>query len=94
MTLALVTPGLGSVGRMIRSNTIGEPPDPEPPDAAALTSLLLTGSVARLLPVGQRRRYAEEFRSELRELAPRSQVAYAVRLIGRSWSLRRSLAGR
>ncbi len=44
-----------------------------------------------MLPAAQRVRYAEEFSDELFELSHDEQVGYALRLLGRSWSLRHVL---
>ncbi|MEU4247510.1 hypothetical protein AB0F15_08885 [Amycolatopsis sp. NPDC026612] len=46
-----------------------------------------------LVPAPHRGRYAEEFRAELAELAGRHRLAYALRLAGGSWRLRRGLRG-
>lgn len=43
------------------------------------------------LPAAQRARYAEEFNDELLELPRGEQLGYALRLLGRSWSLRHVL---
>jgi hypothetical protein len=56
----------------------------------------LAGVAARLLPARDRCRFAEEYRSELWELAQggaprRRQVAHAVRLLGSSVALRVAL---
>lgn len=56
----------------------------------------LAGIVPRLLPAPDRARYAEEFRSELWELAHagaswRGQLSYALRLITRAGNLRLTL---
>ena len=40
-----------------------------------------------MLPAAQRARYAEEFSDELLELRHDEQLGYALRLLGRSWSL-------
>jgi len=40
-----------------------------------------------MLPAAQRVRYAEEFSDELLELPHGEQLGYALRLLGRSWSL-------
>jgi len=40
-----------------------------------------------MLPAAQRVRYAEEFSDELLELPHDEQLGYALRLLGRSWSL-------
>ncbi|HEX2296973.1 MAG TPA: hypothetical protein VHH34_00395 [Pseudonocardiaceae bacterium] len=49
-----------------------------------------------VLPAAHQPRYSEEFRAELAamdELPRRMQLAYALRQLARSWSLRRALAG-
>jgi hypothetical protein len=56
----------------------------------------LAGFAVRLLPPARRQRYREEFAAELRELAGLRrwrQLAYAARLLGRAWELRRALSG-
>jgi DnaK suppressor protein len=53
-----------------------------------------TGLAVRLLPPADRARYREEFATELADLPRCEQAPYAVRLVCRSWSLRRSLTGR
>ena len=49
--------------------------------------------VVRVLPAGQRARYAEEFRTEMGELPRDKQLGYGLRLLIRSWTLRRVLLG-
>lgn len=56
----------------------------------------LLGSAARMLPTGDRARYAEEFGSELAEISRagggrRAQLAYAVLQVLSAWQLRREL---
>ena len=46
----------------------------------------------RQLPKGHRDRYRREFDAELFDVAPRDRLGYALRLLGRSWSLRSALA--
>ncbi len=46
-----------------------------------------------LVPAAHRRRYAEEFGAELAALAGRQRRAYALRLVGGAWRLRRGLRG-
>jgi hypothetical protein len=52
------------------------------------------GLAVRLLPPADRQRYREEFAAELADLPRIDQAPYAFRLVGRAWSLRRSLTGR
>lgn len=47
----------------------------------------------RVLPVGHRARYDEEFRGELVELPRQDQLGHALRLLGGCWSLRREVIG-
>lgn len=57
-------------------------------------TLRLTSLAARLLPPADRPRYAEEFQSELHELAQisgRAQLTYAARLLARAIPLRHEL---
>jgi hypothetical protein len=56
----------------------------------------LLAAAAHLLPAGDRARYAEEFRSELAEIARvkarrRPQLAYAARQVASAWRLRADL---
>jgi len=56
----------------------------------------LLDAAAHLLPAGDRARYAEEFRSELAEIARvtgrrRPQLAYAARQVASAWRLRADL---
>lgn len=53
-----------------------------------------SGLAVRLLPPADRARYREEFAAELADLPRVDQAPHAIRLVGRSWSLRRSLTGR
>lgn len=62
----------------------------------APTAKRLAGAAARLLPAGDRARFAEEFGSELWEIARaggrrRRQLMYAARQVGSAWRLRRAL---
>lgn len=62
-------------------------------NCAVRVAVLLAGVAARLLPTGGHARYAEEYRSELHELAAagnprRSQVRYALRLLQTALPLR------
>ncbi len=57
---------------------------------------LVVAAAARLLPTRERARYAEEFRSELWEIAHaggrrRAQLAYAARQVMSAWRLRAEL---
>ena len=51
----------------------------------------MVGLTVRLLPVGQRPRYREEFGDELAELSCRQRCGYALRVLARVWQLRRAL---
>lgn len=56
----------------------------------------LVARVTRVLPVGERVRYREEFDAELHDVAQagvsrRAELAYALRVSVRVWSLRRAL---
>jgi hypothetical protein len=53
-----------------------------------------TRMAVRLLPPADRERYREEFASELADLPRIDQAPYAVRLVFRAWSQRRSLRGK
>ncbi|CCH33743.1 hypothetical protein ABZ816_21895 [Actinosynnema sp. NPDC047251] len=55
-------------------------------------SRLLDLAVAVLPPCHQAR-YHEEFRAELADLPPARRIPHAVRLLSRSWLLRRALQG-
>jgi len=46
-----------------------------------------------LLPCPDRERYGQEYASELAELPQRGQARHVIRLVSRSWSLRRALKG-
>lgn len=48
----------------------------------------LMALVVRVLPAGQRARYAEEFLTDMGELPRDKQLAYCLRLLVRSWALR------
>jgi hypothetical protein len=47
-----------------------------------------------MLPPADRARYREEFAAELADLPHADQAPYAIRLVFRAWSLRRSLTRR
>jgi len=53
----------------------------------AVVSRCLVALAVCMLPAAQRMRYAEEFSDELLELPHDEQLGYALRLLGRSWSL-------
>jgi len=66
------------------------------PGGLAVLAGQLAAAAVRLLPAGDRRRYLEEFQSELADLAlargnRRAQLAYAVRLLISAWRLRAEL---
>ncbi len=68
-------------------------PQPAPLNPAARR---LADIAARVLPAAHRARYRDEYRSELHDIAATGaswwqQVAYAVRLLDRSWELRYEL---
>jgi hypothetical protein len=50
-----------------------------------------TNIAVRLLPPSDRSRYRQEFAAELADLPRTDQAPYAIRLVTRAWSLRRSL---
>jgi hypothetical protein len=56
-------------------------------------AMSLVAGAARFLPAAERDRYREEFESELFDLTGgrRAQIRYALRILGRAWSLRRAL---
>jgi hypothetical protein len=64
---------------------------PDPTANPGLSAGRLVAAAARLLPVRERARYAEEFRAELWEIAQaggrRAQLAYAVRQVMAAWRL-------
>jgi hypothetical protein len=53
-----------------------------------------TALAVGMLPPGDRDRYGKEFAAELADLPRCDQAGYAIRLVYRGWSLRRSLTGR
>lgn len=62
----------------------------------AALAVRVTHGAVRVLPLGSRSRYDDEFASELYEIAAggadwRAQVMYAVRLVDRAWRLRAEL---
>jgi hypothetical protein len=63
-------------------------------DGVSRRTRLAVGLSVRLLPPGDRLRYREEFAAELAGLPRIDQAPYAIRLIARTWSLRRSLRGK
>ncbi|MBB5959278.1 hypothetical protein FHS29_005898 [Saccharothrix tamanrassetensis] len=51
----------------------------------------LLGLAVAVLPPSHQARYQEEFRAELADLPPSRRVPHALRLLSRSWTLRRAL---
>ncbi len=77
----------------VRTHAIGQATASKPARVSRRTQCA-TGLAVRLLPPVDRARYREEFATELADLPRCDQAPYAVRLVCRSWSLRRSLTGK
>lgn len=98
---ALVGPGDEVTGVTLRCAGWIPTPVPVQPRSRRVVSLAasMLSTAARLLPANDRVRYAEEFRSELWEIAQaggrrRAQLAYAARQVVSAWRLAAALRTR
>jgi PAS domain-containing protein len=90
------TTELGAHGRPVRAwgtARISHSPSAQPhrTETAPASARFPIWIATRILPTAQRPRYIEEFNAELAEQPRRQRTPYALRLIGRSLALQRSL---